>query len=36
MVLGIVLYAIGLLITWFVIYRAVLAALRRHDRDSPI
>lgn len=29
----IALYAIALMISWFVIYTAVLAALRRHDRD---
>jgi len=28
----IALYAIPLIIGWFVIYTAVLAALRRHDR----
>ncbi len=29
----ITLYAIPLVISWFVIFTAVLAALRRHDRD---
>jgi hypothetical protein len=27
------LYAIPLILAWFVIYSAVLAAMRRHDRD---
>ena len=26
-------YAIPLIVGWFVIYSAVLAAMRRHDRD---
>jgi hypothetical protein len=28
-----VLFTIPLILTWFVIYTAVLTALRRHDRD---
>ncbi len=35
-VVSVLYVAIPLTVGWFVIYTAVLAALRRHDRDQPI